>query len=275
MSGSVALGGSDPQRLRFLPNKNFAAGVVLQNNSRAPVVLTGADVVEPPLTLIHQIGVRFHAFRYSGCSGGGSCPAATFDIGVGKVRWPRPFTVAPGKQVGVELDFRLGSCADVPGANPATISQLRVSFREERGSTPQHVLALGYDALRLRMPRPKDCAFPRSTLFVNDPNHIGTSYYFTIPGSTSDVCTRTRGALVFRSRAMKNNDSVPERIEIIMPSFEGSGAYHHAIAAVVVGGKTVVESPALVDVTKAASHEVFAKVNAHRIRGWMRCRISG
>lgn len=286
LSGSVALGGSGPQRLRFLPGKKFAAGVLLQNDSRTPVFLSRADVVEPPLTLIHQIGVRFHAFRYAGCSGGASCPAPTFDIGVGKVREPRAFTVAPGKQVGVELDFRLGSCADVPKANPATISQLRVTFRDKGGSTRQHVLALGYHAMRLRMPKPEDCAQPRSTLSVNDPSHIGTSYLFTIPGSTGDVCTKTERGLAFRSRAMKNDDSRPERLEITFRSFAGVGVYHDVAAAAVVGTRALFHTAVVADVTKATSHEVFANVRGdklrpepgtvpYRIYGWMRCRVSG
>jgi hypothetical protein len=73
---------------------------------------------------------------------------------------------------------------------------------------------------------------------------------------------------------MKNDDLLPERVEIRFSPFEGSGNYDGAIAAVVVGGKTVFHSRGLLEVTKATSREVFAKVNADRIRGWMRWRVS-
>jgi hypothetical protein len=287
VNGFVALGGGPGgQRLRFLPNRKFAAGIVLQNASRGPVVVTRAEVVEPPRTLIHQTGARFHAWRFSGCPAGASCPAPTFRIGSGLAHHPHPFKVERGGEVGVELDFRLGSCADVPGASSAPISQLRVTYRTTHGPLRQHVFALGFDSLRLRMPKPEDCSFPRSALTVNDSQHIGTSYLFTIPGSKGDVCTRTGGGLVFRSRAMKNNDYARERLEIRLPSFTGSGTYHDALAAAVVAGKTVFHTPAIVDVTKATDGVVFAKVHAdklrpqsdtvpYRIYGWMRCRVSG
>jgi hypothetical protein len=287
LSGAVALGGSgDGQRLRFLPNRKFAAGILLQNASRAPVVVENAAVVEPARTLIHQTGARFHAWRFAKCPPGASCPAPTFRIGSGLAHHPRPFTLQRGGEVGVELDFRLGSCADVPGASSAPISRLRVTFRTAGGRQRQHVFAFGFDSLRLRMPKPEDCSFPRSTLFVNDPSHIGTSYYFTIPGSKGDVCSESGGGLVFRSRAMKNDDYVPERVEIRIPGFAGTGTYHGATAAAVVDGKTVFHTPAVVTVTKATNGEVFAKVQADRLRpqastvpyriyGWLRYRVSG
>jgi hypothetical protein len=277
LSGAAATtigGGKDGQLVRFLPNAKFALGILLQNTSRRTALVTRARVLEPRRTLIRQTGARFHAWSPPTCPPGARCPARTFPIGSGAAHHPHPVAVEPGGYVGVELDFRLGSCPDVPGANAAPVSRLRVTFRMD-GPLRQHVLALGGDSLRLRMPQPEDCATPRSTLFVNDPSHIGTSYYFTLPGSKGDVCTRRAGELVFRSRAMKNNDGVAERLEIRVPSFAGRGTYHNATAAAVVGGKPVFHTPALVTVTKASSREVFAKVHAHRISGWMRCRVSG
>lgn len=282
-SGAAAttIGG---QRLRFLPNARFSVGLVLRNTSHAPVVVSGADVAEPPRTLIHQVGARFHPFRNATCPAGASCPAPTFPIGSGKNMHPHPFTVPPGKSVGVELDFRLGSCAEVPGASSAPISRLRVAFREAGASVRRHTFALGYDAFRLRMPKPEDCMFPRSRLWVNDPSHIGTSYYFTILGSKGDICMHTAGGLAFRSRAYLNNDRRRERIQILVAGFSGTGTYRHAIARVVVGKRIMFHSEAVVTVTKATRHEVFARVRAdklrpqaaparYRIYGWMRCRI--
>jgi hypothetical protein len=287
LSGSVALGGSgEGQRLRFLPDRKFALGILLQNDSRGYVVITRAKVVEPTRTLIHQTGSRFHGWRIATCPAGARCPAPAFPIGSGVAHHPHPFMIEPGGNVGVELDFRLGSCADVPDANAAPISRLRVSYRTSDGPPRQRDFTLGYDSLRLRMPKPEDCAQPRSALFVNDPSHIGTSYLFTIPGSEGDVCTRTGKGLVFRSRAMENNDRARERVEILVPSFAGVGIYKNAIAAAVVRGKTVFETAAFVRVAKSTGREVFAKVRADRLRpqaatapwriyGWMRCRVSG
>lgn len=281
-SGAAAttIGG---QRVRFLPHAKFSFGFVLQNDSHAPVVLTEAEVVEPPRTLIHQVGARFHPFATGACSGGGPCPAPTFPIGWSRNMHPHPFTVGPRKLVGVELDFRLGSCAEVPGASSAPISRLTVAFRKADGSVRQHTFALGGDAFRLRMPKPADCTFPRSTLWVNDPSHIGTSYYFTLPGSKGDVCTRTGGALAFRSRAYLNDDRRAERIEIRVPGFSGTKTYRHAIARIVGEGRIMFHHQAVVAVTKATSREVFARVRAdklrtqatvpYRIHGWMRCRV--
>jgi hypothetical protein len=277
LNGFIALGGSDAgQRLRFLPNRKFAAGLVLQSESQSPVVVEKVEVLAPRRTLIHQTGARFHPLTMPSCPPGASCPAdLTFPIGSGVAHRSRPFTLAPGKVVGVELDFRLGSCADVPGAGSTPVSRLRVAYRTAGGPTRQHVFALGGDALVLRMPKPEDCAFPRSTLFVNDPSQIGTSYLFTIPGSKGDVCTRAGHGLVFRSRAMKNDDSLPERVEIHFSPIEGPANNDGARVGVVVAGRTVFHTRGLLDVTKANGREVFAKVHAGRIHGWMRCRVSG
>lgn len=158
LNGFIALGGgSDGQRLRFLPDRKFAAGLVLRNDSQAPVVVEKAEVLEPRRTLIHQTGGRFHPLTAPSCPPDAYCPAdLTFPIGSGLAHRPRPITLAPGKLAGVELDFRLGSCADVPGANAAPISRLRVTDRTTDGARQQHVFALSADALRLRMPKPED-----------------------------------------------------------------------------------------------------------------------
>jgi hypothetical protein len=276
LNGFIALGGSSAgQRLRFLPDRKFAVGLVLQSESQSPVVVEKVEVLEPRRTLIHQTGARFHRWKTAACPPGADCPATTFPIGSGIAHHPRPVTVEPGAALGVELDFRLGSCVDVPGASSAPISRLRVTYRTRGSSENRHVYALGSDALRLRMPKPEDCVSPRSSLFVNDPSHIGTSYLFTIPGSKGDVCTRTGHGLVFRSRAMKNNDRAPERVVIRLSAFAGPAPYDGARVAVVVGGKTLFHTRALLEVTKSNGREVFTKVRAHRIQGWMRCRISG
>jgi hypothetical protein len=136
------------------------------------------------------------------------------------------------------------------------------------------------------MPKPEDCTFPRSKLFVNDSSTLGTSYLFTVPGSKGDVCTRTGTALSFRSRALENNDRRPEWVEIRFPHFAGKGTYHRAIATILVGKRTAFRSKALVTVTLATSREVVAKIHADKLRpqadtvpfriyGWMRCSVAG
>ena len=158
LSGSVALGSAprNGQLLRFVPGGRFALGVLLHNTSRGRLVLTGAEVVEPPLTLVHQIGTQFHPWNPPKCPPGALCPAYVFPLHA-RAAHPHPFAVAPGKDAGLELDFRLGSCADVPGASSTPISRLRVSFHRAGGTVQQRVLPLRGAELHLRMPKPGAC----------------------------------------------------------------------------------------------------------------------
>jgi hypothetical protein len=286
MSGPVATT-ADSGTVRFMPHARFFMGVVLQNTSHTRVVVKTVRVIEPPRTLIHQVGTDFQRFQPRRCPRGVHCPAPTFPIGSAKNLHPHPYTVAPGKLVGVDLGFRLGSCSAVPGANPAPISRVSVTFRRADGSMHKQTLDLDGAAFHLLMPTPEDCTFPRSNLTVNSNYPLTTDVYFTYRGSKGDVCVRTRSGLSFRSRAMKNDDGRPERIEIRVPHFSGTGAYYRAHATIVVGRKRVFRHGARLIVTRATSTEVFAQVRVHRLRhprfdglpysiyGAMRCRVRG
>lgn len=287
--GGVVFGSApgNGELLRFIPDARFAVGVLLENTSRGRLVVTGAEVLEPTRTLVHQIGTQFHPWRPFKCPPGASCPAPVFPLHA-RVAHPRPFAVAPGKDVGVELDFRLGSCAQIPGAGSTPISRLRVSFRTAGGPIRQRVLALAGAELHLRMPKPEDCAQPRSSLSVDGPQGYSTSYDWTVPGSKGDVCTLRGHTLGFRSRTYRYvyENARTVRIEVRVPRFAGTGAYSGAVVTVVADGVAVFRSyNGVVTVTKATSHEVVAQVAAghppspnkrgtpFRVYGTMRCRV--
>lgn len=151
-------------RVRFVPNQTFAYGLTLRNTSRVPVVVTDARVLEPPRTLIHQTGARFNTYTPTRCSRRFPCdpPLVPILSASGFAHDARPVTLAPGMFVGIELDFRLGSCAEVPGASSAPITRLRVTFRRAGGPAQHQVFGLysppGPGVLSLRMPRAADCA---------------------------------------------------------------------------------------------------------------------
>lgn len=275
-NGSVDAGdGSNGVLVRFFPKRRFAVGMVLRNRADRAVVVTRARLIEPRRTLLHQTGARFHPYAPPDCSPYiYGCPGTSFDIGSGAAHHPQPFRIAAGKYVGVELDLREGSCSSVRTARGRPITRLRVTYHKVGRPTRHGVLVL-HEALRLRMPKPAECRFPHSKLFVNGAGATGTNYIFTIPGSPGDVCTRNGHTLTFRSRAMQNSLSRPERIELRVPGFAGVGTYRAATASIVSDGKTAYDSPAIVTVAKATSHVVLGRLRAGRIHGWMRCRVRG
>jgi hypothetical protein len=193
----------------------------------------------------------------------------------------------------VELDFRLGSCAQIRGANPAPISRLRISYRLPGGPIQHRVIPLGGAELHLRMPKPADCVGPHSSLGVDGPDPYPSSDYWTIPGSTGDVCTIRNGTLHFASREYQTDIPGPfkpgdfERITLEMP-FHGTGAYpSDATLRLVANRATVFRAHANVRITKATAAEVIANIGAghlpksgvrgtpFHIEGTMRCRVKG
>jgi hypothetical protein len=281
--------GSNPRKngmlLRFVPKAHFAVGVVLDNESGKQIVVTAARVVEPRHTLVHQIGTQFHRWSPTTCEGDAPCLSGDFQLH-SHVAHPRPFTVPRGKALGVELDYRFGSCGEIPAANPAPVSRLRVTFRTPDGRVHARVLSLGRVRIHLLMPKPEDCAQPRSSLFVQAPDNLFTSSESTRPGSKGDVCSVADGALRFRSRMYLLY--ARERIYLRLPRFTGRGSYADGIATLVARGKTVFRSDtAKVRVIFATSRKVvahlFAGHYAHhhersvpfKISGILRCRVRG
>lgn len=291
--GGTPLLGSAPgggDLLRFLPEAHFQMGGILHNRSGMPLVVTGATVVTPPRSLMHQIGTRFHRWAAWKCPPNvGSCGIRAFPIDSHPYRLrPAPFTVRPGKEVAVELDFVLGTCAQIRGANTPPLTRLRVTFQRPDGTVGQRTLPFGHaSAIYLRTPKIGDCSNPRSSLSVNGPQQYTSSQLWTIPGSTGDVCTIRNGALNFLSRKYQthtsrtSNPNRYERITLHMDRFKGPGAYQRGTVKLVLAAKKVVfrsHHPNL-EITKANAREVIATLQTgHRpgvaIRGTIRCRVT-
>lgn len=286
--GRVDLGsppaGVEGELLRYIPHGLFQLGLLLENRSGARLVVTGARVVEPRGTLVHQIGTRFHRWNPPACPPGAFCPAYGFPLQSRAVH-PRPFAVARGKKVGVELDFRLGSCAEIPSANPAPISLLRVTYRTPHGPTRARIFSLRRERPDLRMPKPEDCAEPRSSLSVNGPQRYASSQLWTVPGSTGDTCTIRHGTLDFVSRRYQTETSRPyakshwERVTLHLQRFEGIGVYRGTVTLVAAGKTVLRRRTRAVEVKKVTKREVVATLQAGRlpsgaVRGTMRCRVA-
>jgi hypothetical protein len=237
VGGWPALGGG-PQGtvIRFIERTPLGVGVVLHNRSRRSVTVVDVRALDPPRTLVHQIGTRLVSWNPPSCPPRVmGCIASTFfRASYGAVR-PLPVTAAPRKDVGVQLNFRLGSCRDVPLASPAAAQAVVVDYRFGRGRLRHETLSLRSARLRLRMPQPGDCARrPHSHIAVD--GEFATSSDWTAPGSDGDSCRRTpAGGLRFRSRLYLRGGGPAVRVGIRIPRLRGRGTYYSAQVHVVVG----------------------------------------
>jgi hypothetical protein len=224
--GPAVLGvGPAGATLRFIPSTTFGFGIVLHNTTRQRVTLVDARLVAPPQTLIHQTGTSLRLWNPPPCSGAHSCPGVGFLHAPYAPSTPVGLALRPHDGAGVQLDFRLGSCAEVPTALAAPETQLDVFYRFSDGKLHQQMLPLGSAEPLLRMPKPADCApRPHSQIAVDGPFASGSTW--TIPGSDGDTCTRSRaGGLVFVSRLYQVPDKPMVRVRIVLPHFTGRGFY--------------------------------------------------
>ena len=77
--GRPALGGGpDGVTLRFVERAPFGIGVELRNRSRHPVTVVDVRALEPPRTLVHQVGTRLVPWSPPTCPDSRSCPGFTF-----------------------------------------------------------------------------------------------------------------------------------------------------------------------------------------------------
>lgn len=210
-AGGYPVLGSSPAGLtiRYIANQPFGIGIILKNVSGRTVTVEDVRALEPPGTLVHQIGTRLRSWTPPTCPRGASCPGFAPPIGPYTPSSPTPVRVRPGKQVAVELDFRLGGCGEVPFAQPGaprTIDVLLDGGHEE--------LSLGAAQPLLRFPKPADCVpQPHSQIAVTGP--WATSSAWTIPGSSGDICTRNaHGRPSFVSRWYESPRQPEVRVEI-------------------------------------------------------------
>lgn len=157
-AGGLPLLGSAPSGIgvRFVERGRFGVGLVLRNRSHRRVTVVDARPLDPLGTLVHHVGTRLVPWNPPPCSGLG-CPMYGFlRASYGGVR-PEPLAVAPGRSVGVQLNYRLGACAEVPFASSAAARLLEVDYRLGRGGVRRETLPLGSARLRLHEPKPSDC----------------------------------------------------------------------------------------------------------------------
>jgi hypothetical protein len=188
LSGGYPVTGSGPTgvHLRYIANQPFGIAVFLKNRSGGSVVVEDVRAVEPPQTLVHQIGVRLHAWKPPACPRGASCPFRAPPFGPFTPASPRPVRVRPGAQTAVELDFRLGACSELPFASPSDPASIDVRYRTG-GRQLHEILPLGGARPVLRFPKPVDCVpRPHSDIAITGPWATGSTW--TMPGSAGDTC---------------------------------------------------------------------------------------
>lgn len=191
--------------LRYIPNQPFGIMVPIRNRTSEPLVIRDVRVLEPPGTLVHQIGTRLQPWRPPTCPRRGSCVAYTPRFGPYLARTPEPLRVPAGKSFGVELDFRLGGCSAVPFASHASPRQIEVFYDGGR-----QVLSLGAARPVLRFPTPADCTpRPHSDISITGP--WATSSDWTMPGSAGDTCRDG----VFTSRIYLRGGGPMVRVRIV------------------------------------------------------------
>jgi len=138
----------------FHPNARFAIGLELPNLSRRAVIVTGARVVEPPHAFLHQTGTSLLHWSTVTCN---SC-AQGFLFQPVNATTPRPLEVKAGGALGVQLDFRTGTCAALSSAEEQSPSRLVVQYHAPNGPSQRQVVLLGaYKPLLLHKPVPPVC----------------------------------------------------------------------------------------------------------------------
>jgi hypothetical protein len=159
-AGGRPILGSGPSglTLRFMPLSTFGVGIVVRNRAREQVAIVDVRAVEPPRSLVHQLGTRLLPWNPPRCNGHHSCPLAAFLHGPYSRTTPRLLRVGAGRAAGIQLNFALGGCAEVPFASPATVRQVEVDYRYGKGAVRQQLIWLGPARLLLRLPTAKDCA---------------------------------------------------------------------------------------------------------------------
>jgi hypothetical protein len=230
--------------LRFIERTHFGVGVALHNRSRRSVTVVGVRTLDPPRTLVHQIGTRIVRWDPPRCppTVRGCIGDEFFRASYGAAR-PSPVTAPAGKDVGVQLNFRLGSCREVAGASFAAARAVVVDYRFGRGTLRHETLSLGGARLSVRQAQPGDCARrPHSHILIR--GRFDTSSNSTEPGSDGDSCRRTAtDGLRFRSRLYVNGETPAFRIWIRLPRLHGRGTYAsaevRAVAAMGLHGRTV------------------------------------
>ena len=220
--GGPEVGGMGPSgvTIRFIDRGRFFVGVLFRNGSSHPLTVVNAHVAEPPHSLVHQVGTRLGLVPP--CNAHGVCGSGPTGADAARLR---PVALAPGAEVDVQINYQLGSCAEVPHSSLATARVIELSYKDSQGVLQQQTLPIGGGLLHLQKPAGVECV-PRPY------SHIGLVGSFTtspghkpVPGSDGDTCTKSAtGRLVFRSRLFTERigSRVPCRDRV--PPLRGQGS---------------------------------------------------
>jgi len=142
----------------FHPNARFAIGLELPNRSRQAVIVTDARVVEPQHAFLHQTGTALLHWNTATCTGGGCAAIQGFPFQPVTATTPRPLEVKAGGQLGVQLDYRTGTCAALSSAKEQSPSRMVVHYHVPNGPSQRQVVPLGaYKPLLLHKRVPPAC----------------------------------------------------------------------------------------------------------------------
>jgi len=301
--------------LRFIDRGRFGYGLLFRNGSQRRLTVVDVRVVEPKLSLIHQIGTRLLAFKRDRPScGGRGCQLddrLSLRRPYGAVR-AVPVAIAPGEDLRAQINFELGSCRELRGASAAPTERIVVAYHYDGNPLMRQTLPLGSAQLRMRMPSIDVCASrPTSQISISSP-YAATSSDAVPPDNTAicrrlrggllqcsgaDRCTRTRaGGLLFRSGFYLTRDRIGVRVFIELPRFHGRGRYGTAsrstrtLGSASVFGRLSTNRPrfasetSFVAVTQATATTIGGRVRAFvvdqrnrrfHVTGLWRCTTSG
>jgi hypothetical protein len=149
--GRPAWGLDNGVRLQFIPSAPFKTGIVLTNEASQPVTLTDVRAVLPHDSVIRQLGTALVALSGRPCWTP-SCPAPPGGISQprssGALR-PTALQLAPGKEAGVQLNFRFLGCPQARHGSLQDVSRIVVSYRDPSGAVIHQPVRLTYSTLRI------------------------------------------------------------------------------------------------------------------------------
>ena len=178
--------------IRFIDRGRFFVGVLVRNGSSHPLTVVNAHVAEPPHSLVHQVGTRLGLVPP--CNAHGLCGSGPTGADAARLR---PVALAPGAEVDVQINYQLGSCAEVPHSSLATARVIELSYKDSQGVLQQQTLPIGGGLLHLQKPAGVECV-PRPY------SHIGLVGSFTTsPGHKPAAGQRRRHLHQERDRATR------------------------------------------------------------------------
>jgi hypothetical protein len=238
---------------------------------------------------VHWVGTRAVAFNPPPCTGHHSCP---FNGGFLRQSYgatlQRPLEVPSGKQVGLQLNFRLADCDAVPLASLTPTRLLSVAYRSGGGVRYQ-TLPLRGAALHFSKPVASACPAHRPSALTVDGGWAGSTLRTVDPVRPGDTCSRHGAAFTFTGRFFESYGGGPWiQIRFVLPVFNGRAIYHRARVTLVAGigihgWEPFRAGTATVAVRRSARHAAVGTLDAmvvtkrvppSHVHGVWRCNIA-